>query len=796
MSYQEGEAISHEIARPHSPLIDGITATALALVGGAMAFFVIPSASFPFQFTKIAFIGFAALAGLAAYIVGRMQERRIRFPRSLLFYAVWLLPLAYLISGIFSSNVQLSLVGAEGISSDSALFMAFLAILFAVVISLARSKDKILQYYLAILGGGIFLALIQFIRLFADGFTLGVLTTKTSSLIGSWNALSLFFGLVIVLSLITLLAVRVEGILKIIIAAAITLSLVFVGIIDYNLTWWLVGIAALGVFVYSISFGNHGRGSRMVSGMSFSSLIVLAFAIIFVVGGTNLQTAISNGLNLQYVEVRPSWQTTVDIARQSLGTNFIFGSGPGTFGKEWLLHKPNGVNQTNFWNVDFASGIGFIPSTLATMGLVGIFAWLIFFGVFLWTGFKTLLRGGSEDAIGYYLSLSSFVGALYLWVAEIFYTPGPVMLALAFLFTALFVASLRLRDSSMEKVISFVETPKLGFLAVLFLTIAFLGSIAGIFSVAETYAASAYYQHAIATLNTTGDLTAGETSAMRAISFNKSAEYYRLVAAINIAKINQLATAQNVTPDDIRTRFQAALGSAVAAAQAATVADPNDYQNWLALAQVYQSVVPLKIQGAYENAIQSYDKAIALNPHAPSLYLAQAQLAVVNGNMAEGEKYVTKAIQEKNNYTDAIFLLSQIQINEGKIDEASQAVAAATVIDPSNPVAYFQLGVLRYSKKDYPTTIAALEQAVALSSNYSNARYFLGLAYAATGRKDDAIAQFVEIEKLNPDNQEVKTVLENLRAGKEPFSPIAATKVQNLKGLPVPDTKPPADTTE
>ncbi len=793
MSYQEGEVLSHEIARPHSPLIDGITATALALAGGAMAFFVIPSANFPFQFTKIAFISLAALAGLAAYIVGRMQERRIRFPRSMLFYAVWLLPLAYLLSGIFSSNVQLSLVGAEGISSDSAVFMAILAILFAVVISFARTKDKILQYYLAILGGGILLALLQLIRLFADGFTLGVLPSKTSSLIGSWNSLSLFFGLIIILSLITLLAVRVEGMLRWVIAAAITLSLIFLAVIDYNLTWWLVGIAALGVFVYSISFNGFGRGGRMVSGMSFSSLIVLAFAIIFIIFGTNLQTAISNALNIQYVEVRPSWQTTVDIARQSLSNNFLFGSGPGTFGKEWLLHKPNGVNQTNFWNVDFQSGIGFIPSTLATMGLIGIFAWLLFFGTFLWTGLKTLLRGGSEDPIAYYLSLSSFVGALYLWIAQIFYTPGPVMLALAFIFTALFVASLRLVNAGAEWVISFIETPKLGFLAVLFLTIAFLGSVAGIFSVAETYAASSYYQTAITSLNTVGDLSVGETHVMRALSFNKSAEYYRLVAAINVAKINQLANQQNLTPDEVRNQFQAALGNAVTAAQSATQVDPNDYQNWLALAQVYQSVVPLKIQGAYENAIDSYEKAIALNPHAPSLYLNQAELAVVNNNMPEAEKYVTKAIQEKNNYTDAIFLLSQIQINEGKIDEASQAVAAATVIDPTNPVAYFQLGVLRYSKKDYTTTIAALERAVALTPNYSNARYFLGLSYAATGRKDDAIAQFVEIEKLNPDNQEVKTVLENLRAGKEPFSQTAAAKVQDLKGLPVPDQKPATD---
>jgi tetratricopeptide (TPR) repeat protein len=791
MSYQEGEVTSHEIARPHSPSIDGIAATALAVIAGVLPFVVIPSSAFPFELTKVAIIGLAALAGLACFIVGRMQERRIRLPRSLLFYAVWLLPLAYVLSALFSSNVHLSLFGSEGIATDSAVFIALLALLFAVEVFLVRSKEKILQYYLLILGGGVVLGILQFIRLFVNGFTLGILSDKTSSLLGSWNALALFFGLIAILALITLMSVRIEGALRYFIGGAIVLSLFFLSVIDYSLAWWLVGLSALGVFVYSVSIGGYGKG-RVASGMSFSSLIVLAFAIIFIVGGVKLQSAISNGLNIQYVEVRPSWQTTVDIARQTLAHNFLFGSGPSTFDKQWLLYKPAGVNQSSFWNVDFGSGIGFVPSTLATTGLVGILAWLVFFAIFLFTGFKTLLRAGSEDQIAYYLSLSSFIGALYLWVAQIFYSPGPVLLALTFILTGLFVASLRLREGQgSEWMVSFIDTPRLGFVAVLCLTVAFLGSIASIFSVAEVYAASTYYQHSLASLSANGDLDKGSASVVRALSFGTSDEYYRLIAAIDVARINKLTTDQTLTPDQLRTQFQSVLGDAVSASQAAIALDPKDYQNWLTLAQVYQSIVPLKIQGAYENAEKAYQQAITLNPNAPDLYFAEAELAVLNNNMTDAEKFVTQAIQLKNNYTDAIFLLSQIQINEGKIDDAINAVSAAVTIDPTNAVAFFQLGVLRYSKKDYAGTISALEQAVALSPNYANAEYFLGLAYAATNRTADAITQFENIEKTNPDNQEVTTVLANLRAGKPPFPTATGGNVQDLKGLPVPDTTTP-----
>ena len=62
-----------------------------------------------------------------------------------------------------------------------------------------------------------------------------------------------------------------------------------------------------------------------------------------------------------------------------------------------------------------------------------------------------------------------------------------------------------------------------------------------------------------------------------------------------------------------------------------------------------------------------------------------------------------------------------------------------------------------------------LEQAVKLQPDFANAKYFLGLAYAAQNRTPEALQQFVDLEKTNPDNKEVKFILDNLRSGKSPF---------------------------
>jgi tetratricopeptide (TPR) repeat protein len=60
-----------------------------------------------------------------------------------------------------------------------------------------------------------------------------------------------------------------------------------------------------------------------------------------------------------------------------------------------------------------------------------------------------------------------------------------------------------------------------------------------------------------------------------------------------------------------------------------------------------------------------------------------------------------------------------------------------------------------------------------MNPQYSNARYFLGLIYSRAKSTDAAIAQFEEIMKLNPDNQEVKKILDNLRMGKPALDGIA-----------------------
>ncbi len=139
-------------------------------------------------------------------------------------------------------------------------------------------------------------------------------------------------------------------------------------------------------------------------------------------------------------------------------------------------------------------------------------------------------------------------------------------------------------------------------------------------------------------------------------------------------------------------------------------------------------------------------------------------------NTAMRQAILVRALQLKNNYTDAVYLLSQIQVAEGNTADAITSVKFATQLTPNDPTAFFELGLLQYNAGEYSDAVASLSQAVSLSPNYANAQYFLGLSYSKTGDNADAIAQFEQLSKTNPDNADVAGILSNLKGGKSAFA--------------------------
>ena len=751
----------------------------------------IPSLSVPFQFTKTVLVFFGVLIAILLFLVSILKTGRLTLPFNKILLSVWLLPIAYFFSSLFSVSPRSSFLG-QNLEGDTFGFMVLMALFVTLVVMLMRTKEQVLYTYLALFVSFIIVWVFQGLRLIfgADFLSFDVLTLSTSNILGKWNDLSIFFGLATVLTLVTLASLQLSSLYKRILYAMLVVSLFFLAVVNFQMVWIIVGLFALGFFVHSISIGRfnwkkagpegiqeeHGsstNGEEGISPMSTAALIVLVVSVLFVLGGTTIGSVLSNQFNISQIEARPSFQSTIDVGRETYKENFLFGSGPNTFVKQWVKFKPIEINETLFWNADFIAGYGTIPTSFVTVGLVGIIAWVVFLTLFIYGGFKALILAPVNNRFSYYISLSSFLGALYLWVFAATYTPNVVLLTLAFLFTGIFISSLRHYSARFAEItFDFASNPKTGFVSVLGLTVLLLAVIVGLYTVGKQYAAATSFQSGIVALNVEGDLDTAEVRIQRAVTLNVSDRYHRLLADINVGRISLLQTEVDLSEDELRSRFQTLLALAIANGQRATDLDPNNYQNWLALGRVYQAIVPLGIEGAYENAQTSYNRALVVNPTSPSTHLTLARLEIARGDNLKARDFITQALKLKSNYTEAIFLLSQIEIAEGNLVEAIATVEATAVLAPNDPVVFFQLGLLHYNQEDNDRAIAALERAVGLNNVYSNARYFLALSYDRVGRKDDAIIQFELIQELNQDNEELVQILVNLRAGRAPFDNI------------------------
>lgn len=764
--------------------------------------FFIPSIAFPFAGAKALLLSLSVLVAFSLFLIARLKDGLFVLPETPLPFTLGIIAVLFAFSGFSSGSAATSFFG-QGFEVGTVLSVLIGAVLVFLIPLVFRSKEQIFGSYLAFIGAFFLIALFHLLRLAfgPDFLSAGIFRDAVSNTIGTWNDLGIFFGAAALLSLVTIEFLALNRLFRTLVYLSLAISLFFLAIINFRTIWTALGLFSLIFLVYLISFGRDGAplgetntegtlaGQRPLRRIPIPSLLVLLISVVFMLAGATIGNEIGAVFNLSQLEARPSWQATFAVARQTLIADPLLGTGPNQFVREWLRFKPSGINQTIFWNVDFNYGVGLIPTFLATGGILGALAWVAFFLLFLYVGFKAILSTLS-DTFSQYLVTSSFLVSFFLWIFSLFYVPSVTIFALTFLFTGLFIAALAAEGLVSAKTISFVDDPRAGFVSVLVLILLLIGSVTLCYLLTQKYVASVYFQKGVLAANREGNVDKAERFISRAAALSQTDLYYRFLTEIALVRMNALLS-QNpdtVSAESVRSQFQNLLGAALGTARQAVALDPKNYENLIQLGRVYEAVVPLRIEGAYESAQATYAQALALNPHSPAMQLTLARLEIARGDNAKAREWVARALREKGNYTEAIFLLSQIEAREGNIKAAISSVETASVIAPNDPTVFFQLGLLRFNDRDFRGAVSAFERAVALNGSYANARYFLGLSHEKLGRDADAIAQFTELKATNPDNQEIELILKNLRAGRSPFSnaaPPVDDKPEKRPKLPV-----------
>jgi tetratricopeptide (TPR) repeat protein len=264
---------------------------------------------------------------------------------------------------------------------------------------------------------------------------------------------------------------------------------------------------------------------------------------------------------------------------------------------------------------------------------------------------------------------------------------------------------------------------------------------------------------------------------LRAVQAYQFDGFYRVLVEYAItANRNLVASGGSSDQEQLKNTYLKTTQTAVDYALAAVKLNPNNYQNYVSLGRAYELAIPFDKEGGFSNAKKSYEEAVKLYPDNPYLYLMLARLETSAGTKEGIRQHLTDALQKKQNFADALYLMSQLEASESKIDEAITYAIEAIKSAPNDPATYTQAGLLFYGKRDYADAVLALKTALEKDPNNANIAYFLALSLRDGGRPDLAKPLAEELIKRNPGNADLEKFLASLAPTVVTQTPSTTTK--------------------
>lgn len=499
----------------------------------------------------------------------------------------------------------------------------------------------------------------------------------------------------------------------------------------------------------------------------------------------------------------------------------IIGSGIGTFFYDFSKFRPKSLNQKLFWALRYDRSSNHIFEVIATQGILGVLAYLLFLEFLIYfaiyflkkrfvekevlqngfskpplkkvvvidlkegKGVKKVVRQERKDLqenipSGSEALRCEFCLALYLsllisiFVSWFLYYQNTSLQLIFWLSLGFFSSAVLDKEKNKLKIISLEKSPEALLVFNVLLRVIILAFAVSIFLGVKVYLADFWYKKGAIIL----DIKQIDKKIERyekAVRQNGWQAQYRISLAR--AYLNRaLEEGKKRKEEANRVRIQLDIQRAVEEAKRATELSPNRVSAWETRGMVYRELIGLAVQ-ADEWAIRSFKKAIGLEPTNPLLHLELGKLYLNKAREKKFEKKenlrlareeFNKALELKPDLIDAKIQLALLLETEGKIKEAIEKLeelkSSFSLTTPvlSRAEAIFQLGRLYFNQGKIDKAMREFKEAIRLNPNFANARYSLGICYQQKGEKEKAIQEFKKVLELNPGNEEVRKRLEEL----------------------------------
>jgi Flp pilus assembly protein TadD len=162
--------------------------------------------------------------------------------------------------------------------------------------------------------------------------------------------------------------------------------------------------------------------------------------------------------------------------------------------------------------------------------------------------------------------------------------------------------------------------------------------------------------------------------------------------------------------------------------------------------------------GRRDEAVAVVESALADNPDDPDLLSVRASWAFENGDVAEAEADLTRAVEVSPFHQRSRRQLAALLKSVGRQEDAVDVYEEMLRIQPEDADTHYELGSLLLDS-DLETALPHLEEACRLAPARPNFLTTLGVAYIKAGRMTEAEASLRRAKTLKPDDVNVSNNL-------------------------------------
>jgi hypothetical protein len=649
---------------------DDISFYILAAVTFLMPVFFLPLSLLGQAQTKLSVLLIGTIAALILCIIERIKKGSLQLNWGTGYLLMATVATVTAVSSFVGINATRSLIGSA--TEQDTFSTVLIGFVFITLLSYLSNTNKRVVFLLKLFLSSITLAIIvQLLRVvLGDVLSVGVLSSPVNTIVGSWSDITLLSLLLLGSLVIVLESVRLKKWVYLLLSIFTLIPFFFIILSGLTFDFYFFSISLLLVivllsvliFAYIHSLNktkaneniesvnaNQGTASKLSA-----SFIVLMFAVVFLIFGSQISGLLADKTKVKYIEGRPNWQATYMVASKVLAQKPFFGSGPNTFDREWNLLKTPDVNNYPFWNNEFNFAIGIVPTTAVTTGAVGFLLWCLFYAYVVKMSVKSLFRSNEEK--GYVSRIVVSYGVLLTTFLMFFYAPGIVVQFAHLLFIGLLFAISTNANKSKEVMID--KSQWKNFVSTLVFIVAIIASVYWIYVISIKLTANNYYRRALLS----SDPQTAITLIQKSISLDPTEPvYYQSVGQLYASKVDRMMSLSEKEIVDKKVELNTNITNAINYMVAGENIDKNDFKLKIATGKILEYFDSIGLPDASKGAIDRYMSASLNSPANPLPYLFATNITLNKGDKAAASDYLTKAISLKSDYSDVPQLGNEIR---------------------------------------------------------------------------------------------------------------------------------------